>query len=40
MKWTFTINKSHRQVIDLKNATDDELIELWVMLLVKLKGEA
>lgn len=46
MRWTFTRsycnitgNATIRETIDLKNATENELIELWTMLTVKLAGK-
>jgi hypothetical protein len=36
--WTFT-TASQRRTIDLEYATDDELVELWTMLTVKLSGK-
>ena len=46
MKWTFTRsycnisgNPTVRETIDLQNATEEELIELWSMLTVKLAGK-
>lgn len=46
MKWTYTErfcnvtgNAIHKHTVDLTNATDKELIELWVMLTEKLRIE-
>ena len=46
MNWTFTRgycnitgNPTTRETINLDHATDEELIELWSMLTVKLSGK-